>query len=101
MHMWHCDITYDITAPFNDITLENKMTRFGRGASEVRPPKNCLKTAVEQENCGHSTPRAPGVLHNATPSPVYLGMSLRLEPTTTLFIIIFTSFVAKSSYEKL
>ena len=39
MHAQHCDITYDITALFNDVTLANKMTRFGHAVSEVRPPK--------------------------------------------------------------
>ena len=35
--------TYDITAPFNDITLANKMTHFGHTMPEARPPQNCLK----------------------------------------------------------
>ena len=39
MHVQHCDVTYDVTAPFKDITLENNMTHFGCGASEARPPK--------------------------------------------------------------
>ena len=54
------------------------------------PTKNCLKTAVEQENHDHSTPRVLGVPQNATPSPTYLGTSLQLEPTTALFFLIFT-----------
>ena len=54
--------------------------------------------AVEQENHGHSTPRALGVPHNATPCPVYLGTSPQPEPTTALFILISTeSLVTKSS----
>ena len=36
----------------------------------------------------NGTPRVPGVPHDATPSPTYLGMSSRLEPTTALFIYI-------------
>ena len=54
------------------------------------PTENCLKTAVEQENHGHSTPRVLGVPYNATPFPAYLGMSLQLEPTIALFIPIST-----------
>ena len=34
------------------------------------------KTAIErQEYRGNGTPKVPGVLHNATPSPAYLGAS--------------------------
>ena len=43
MHMQHCDITYDITAPFKDVMSATKMTRFGRAASKAHPPQNCLK----------------------------------------------------------
>ena len=39
MHMWHCDITYDVTVPINDVMSENKMTCFGHGASKVCPQK--------------------------------------------------------------
>ena len=33
------DITYDVTASFNDVTLANKMTHFGHTVSKARPPK--------------------------------------------------------------
>ena len=39
MHVWCCDVTYDITVLFKDITLANRMMCFGCAASEVRPPK--------------------------------------------------------------
>ena len=39
MHVQCCDVTYDITAPFNDVTSENKMMHFERAASEACPPK--------------------------------------------------------------
>ena len=39
MHVQCCDITYDVTAPFKDVMLENKMTHFRHGVSKVRPPK--------------------------------------------------------------
>ena len=39
MHVWHCDITYDITASFNYVTLVNKMTRFRCTMSEACLPK--------------------------------------------------------------
>ena len=29
------DLLYDVTVLFNDVTSENKMMHFGRGASEV------------------------------------------------------------------
>ena len=64
-----CDITYDVTAPFNDITSANKMTCF-RHATSSTPTQNCLKAAVEQEQHGHSTPRVPGVPRNATYIPL-------------------------------
>ena len=35
MHIQHRDITYDVTALIDDVTSENKMTRFGRGMSEA------------------------------------------------------------------
>ena len=35
MHMWHCDITYDVTASSNDVTSTNKMTCFRCGASKA------------------------------------------------------------------
>ena len=76
MHVQHCDITYDVRAPFNNITSANKMMHFGRAASEAHPPPKLPKTAVDrQEHHGNGTPRVPGVLHNATPSPMYLGAS--------------------------
>ena len=43
MHVWHCDITYDITASLNDVMLTNKMTCFERAMSEVHLPKDFLK----------------------------------------------------------
>ena len=43
MHMQHCDVTYDITVPFKDVTSANKMMRFGRAVSEACPLQNCLK----------------------------------------------------------
>ena len=94
MHVQCCDITYDVTVPFNDVTLENKMMRHVQNV----PTQNCLKMAIEQEHHGHGTPRALGVPCNATPSPAYLGVSLRPEPTTALFIIISTmSFVTNQA----
>ena len=39
MHVQCCDITYDVTVSFSDITLANKMTCFGRTVSKVCPPK--------------------------------------------------------------
>ena len=36
MHVWHCDITYDVTVLIDDITPENKMMGFGCGTSEMR-----------------------------------------------------------------
>ena len=45
MHVQHCDVTYDITALFNDVTLINKMMHFGHATSEVRSQK-MPKTAI-------------------------------------------------------
>ena len=39
MHMWHCDVMYDVTVSFNDVMLTNNMTCFGCTASEVHLPK--------------------------------------------------------------
>ena len=39
----------------------------------------------------------PGCLPDATPSPVYLGMSPRPEPTTTLFTLLFYNAALKVS----
>ena len=39
MHVQCSDITYDITALTNDVTSENKMTRFRHGVSEARYQK--------------------------------------------------------------
>ena len=50
--------------------------------------ENCLKMAVELENHGNGTPELPGGPCDATPTPVYLGASPQLEPTTALFIHI-------------
>ena len=47
MHVQCCDITYDVTVFFNDVTFTNKMTYFGRGTTNARPTENCLKMAVE------------------------------------------------------
>ena len=71
MHMWHCDVTYDVTALINDVMSENKMMHFGHGTFS----ENCLKTTVELENLGNGTPGLLGSLHDATPSPMYLGAS--------------------------
>ena len=46
----------------------------------------------------NGTPRALGVPRNATPSPTYLGASMRLEPTSTLFIYILYKW--QESYHK-
>ena len=43
MYMQCCDVTYDVTAPFNDVTLANNMMLFGHAASKACPPKNCPK----------------------------------------------------------
>ena len=43
MHVQCCDVTYDVTVLFNDVTSENKMTRFRLSASEVHPQKIALK----------------------------------------------------------
>ena len=61
------------------------------------PTTKLPKMAVDrQEHYSNGTPRALGVPCNATPSPMYLGVSPRPEPTTTLFIIISTTnFVTK------
>ena len=45
MHMWHCDVTYDVTASLNDVTLTNKMC-FRCSASEVCLSKKWPKTAI-------------------------------------------------------
>ena len=39
MHVQCCDITYEVTALFNDVTLANKMTCFGHTMSKARRPK--------------------------------------------------------------
>ena len=39
MHVQHCDITYDVTALFNDVTSTNKMKCFGCTMSEACLPK--------------------------------------------------------------
>ena len=48
MYVQRCDVTYDVTALFNDVTLANKMTCFGHAVSEVHLPKiaqnGCKKT---------------------------------------------------------
>ena len=42
MHMRHCDITYDVTASLNDVTLKNKMTRFNLGDIRFCPIQHTL-----------------------------------------------------------
>ena len=83
MHVWHCDVTNYVTAPFNDIMCENKMMHFGHAYVQSVPTKYCLKMAIEQENHGHGTPRVPGVLHNAT--YVYNILAMGLSNATDLF----------------
>ena len=43
MHMWHCDVTHDVTALINDVTSENKMMHFGHDTSEVHYHEIALK----------------------------------------------------------
>ena len=69
-------------------------TRCVQSAPTTKLPKMAMD---RQEHCGNGTPRVPGVPCDATPSPMYLGTSPQPEPTTTLFIIISTSFVTKWS----
>ena len=47
MEVPHCDITYDVTAPFNDVMLANKMMWFGCSTSEVHPPKMWVEPTVK------------------------------------------------------
>ena len=62
------------------------------------PTQKLPKTAVDrQEHHGNGTPRAPGVPRNATPSPMYLGTSPQLEPTTTLFIFTTTTVMSSTT----
>ena len=39
MHVWCCDVTYDVTALLNDVTSANKMMRLGHAASKAHLPK--------------------------------------------------------------
>ena len=50
MHVWCCDITYDVTVLFNDVTSENKMTHFGCTASEVHLPKIAQNSHKKMSN---------------------------------------------------
>ena len=47
MDVWHCDITYDVTAPFNNVMSANKMMCFGRTMSEACLPKMWAKPTVK------------------------------------------------------
>ena len=71
MHVQCCDITYDITAPFNDVTSANKMMCFGHGTSKVCPSQNCPKWPYRQEHHSNGTPRVLGVPCNATYISIY------------------------------
>ena len=67
MHIQCCDVTYDITAPFNDVTSANKMTHFGRTVPKAHPSIKLPKMAIDsQEHHSNGTPRLPGVPCNAT-----------------------------------
>ena len=56
------------------------------------------KMAVErQEYYGNGMPRVPGVPCNATPSPMYLGVFPRPEPTTALFIFTTTTVMSSTT----
>ena len=50
--------------------------------------QNCLKWLP---NPRQGPPRLPDDPPDTTPSPAYLGMSLRLEPTTTLFTLYYNT----------
>ena len=63
MHVQCCNITYDITAPFKDVTSANKMTCCIRSVPTPKLPKTAID---KQEHRSNGTPEAPGVPRNAT-----------------------------------
>ena len=58
-------------------------------------PKLPKMVIDRQDYHSNGTLRAPGVLHNTTPSLTFLATSLQPEPTTALFI--FTTTTVTSS----
>ena len=80
-HTWHHDA-------IDNVTSKSKWC-----ASDAACPK-CVKTKLPKNkatNARQGPPRAPGGPPDATPSPTYLGASLWLEPTTTLFTLCYNA----------
>ena len=85
MHMQCCNVTYDVTVPFKDVMLANKMMHFGHAMSQAHPPQNCLKqpwtdkstmaTAHPEHWVSHVRPHPPPCiwvcLHDRSLQPLY------------------------------
>ena len=97
MHAQHCDVMYDITAPFKDVTLANKMMRFGHAVSKACPPQNCLKQLWTDKSTMAMAHPEHQVSHAMPHPPPHIWVCPHNRSLQPLFIIISTSFVTKSS----
>ena len=73
MHVWCCDITYDVTASLNDVTLTNKVMHFRSGASEACVFENTPKMAVIDIVYMIGSTQSAGC---STQCHIYIGVSM-------------------------
>ena len=101
MHMQCCDITYDVTVSFNDITSANKMMHFRHAASKVCLPKIAQNSRKKMSNVATVHPEH-SVFHTMPHPPLRIWVCPRdwsLQPLYLSTITTTTSFITKTKIE--